>query len=83
MLSGVAYQEISDAGLHYRDADGEPKTLVCDNVIVCAGQESERELYADLQTGRVPVHLIGGAESAAELDAVRAIESATRLALSL
>jgi 2,4-dienoyl-CoA reductase (NADPH2) len=50
---------------------------------MCAGQEPQRELLADLQSAGKPVHLIGGADVAAELDAKRAINQGTRLAASI
>ena len=43
------------------------------------GQEPERSLAADLPQA----HLIGGADVAAELDARRAIDQGTRLALTI
>ena len=49
-------------------------------VVICAGQESLRDLYDDLIAGGMTVHLIGGADRAAELDAERAIDQAARLA---
>ncbi|MGH3716829.1 MAG: NADPH-dependent 2,4-dienoyl-CoA reductase [Micromonosporaceae bacterium] len=80
LVPGVAYQRIDDAGLHVTVA-GEPRTFRVDNVVICAGQEPSREL-ADAVNG-VQVHLVGGADVAAELDAKRAIDQATRLALTL
>jgi 2,4-dienoyl-CoA reductase (NADPH2) len=49
-------------------------------VILCTGQEPRRELQAGLEAGGAVVHLIGGADVAAELDAKRAIDQGTRLA---
>ena len=80
MLSNCEYQKIDDEGLHLL-VNGEPKTLVVDTVVICAGQESERSL-AD-QITKKPVHLIGGADVASELDAKRAIDQGTRLAARL
>jgi len=37
------YTAIDDAGLHYL-VDGEAKVLPVDHVVVCAGQESDRDL---------------------------------------
>ena len=42
-----------------------------------------RELAAPLRAEGIPVHVIGGADVAAELDAKRAIDQGTRLAASL
>ena len=82
MIAGANYELIDDRGLHYT-ANGERRLLEVDNVIVCAGQEPERSLHDALARRGIPVHLIGGADEAAELDAYRAIDQATRLAVSL
>jgi 2,4-dienoyl-CoA reductase (NADPH2) len=52
-------------------------------VVICAGQEPVRDLADALRAKGVPIHLIGGADVAAELDAKRAIDQGTRLAMSL
>lgn len=83
MISAVEYLQIDDAGLHIRVAEGEPMVLPVDTVILCAGQEPLRELQNGLQAAGVSVHLIGGADVAAELDAKRAIDQGCRLAASL
>ncbi|HND37431.1 MAG TPA: NADPH-dependent 2,4-dienoyl-CoA reductase [Accumulibacter sp.] len=82
MLSGVTYERIDDAGLHIL-IDGQPQCLAVDHVIICAGQESRRDLETDLRAAQVPVSLIGGADVAQELDARRAIDQGTRLAAAL
>jgi 2,4-dienoyl-CoA reductase (NADPH2) len=51
--------------------------------VVCAGQESNASLRAPLDALGIRTHLIGGAELAAELDAKRAIDQGTRLAISI
>ncbi|MCP4596662.1 NADPH-dependent 2,4-dienoyl-CoA reductase [Neptuniibacter sp.] len=79
LLNKCDYQKIDDDGLHLL-VDGEPKLLEVDNVIICAGQEPRREL--EEQIGKT-VHLIGGADVAAELDAKRAINQGTRLAAEI
>lgn len=81
-LSCVQYQRIDDDGLHIL-RDGIATCIPVDNVIICAGQEPQRTLYAPLLAAGRPVHLIGGADVAAELDARRAIDQATRLALTI
>src|SRR5690606_60796 len=73
MLNSVEYMKIDDAGLHISVAGGEPQVLAVDTVIVCAGQDPLRELQAGLEAAGCQVHLIGGADVAAELDAKRAI----------
>ena len=82
MLGGLEYVKVDDAGLHVKQA-GEDKILAVDHVIVCAGQVPNRDLQAALEALGKPVHLIGGAEITAELDAKRAILSGTQVALSL
>jgi 2,4-dienoyl-CoA reductase (NADPH2) len=52
-------------------------------VVICAGQEPLAELEAPLAELGKRVHKIGGAHVAAELDAKRAIDQGTRLALSI
>ncbi|MBU6484638.1 MAG: NADPH-dependent 2,4-dienoyl-CoA reductase [Betaproteobacteria bacterium] len=82
MLSGVTYDRIDDAGLHIR-IDGQPQLLAADTIVVCAGQEPRRDLVGPLTAAGVDYTLIGGADVAAELDAKRAIEQGTRIALAL
>ncbi|WP_269154565.1 NADPH-dependent 2,4-dienoyl-CoA reductase [Rahnella perminowiae] len=82
MQSGVSYERIDDAGLHLM-MNGEPVCLEVDNIIICAGQEPQRALYQPLQAAGQTVHLIGGADVAVELDARRAIDQGTRLALKI
>jgi 2,4-dienoyl-CoA reductase (NADPH2) len=79
MLSGVEYVRIDEFGLHIRH-DGDEKLLEVDNVVICAGQLPRRDLQAPLERAGVPVHLIGGADVAAELDAKRAIRQGSELA---
>lgn len=79
MLSGCDYQRIDDEGLHLT-VNGEPRVLAVDNIVICAGQDPLQELSAGLE---MPYHLVGGANVAAELDAKRAINEATRVALKI
>lgn len=81
-VAGAVYDRIDDAGLHFA-VDGQEQLLVVDNIIICTGQESNRDLYDDLVSRGASVHLIGGADVAAELDAKRAIDQGTRLAAEL
>jgi 2,4-dienoyl-CoA reductase (NADPH2) len=82
MLSGVEYVKIDDAGLHIR-VGGEPRVLDVDTIVICAGQEPRRELLAGLEAAGIKARLIGGADVAVELDAKRAIDQGTRVALAL
>jgi 2,4-dienoyl-CoA reductase (NADPH2) len=81
LVGAVTYLRIDDAGLHINDAEGD-RLLEVDNIIVCAGQLERRELVAPLKATGKPVHLIGGADVAAELDAKRAIEQGTLLGIA-
>jgi 2,4-dienoyl-CoA reductase (NADPH2) len=82
MYSGVDYERIDDAGLHVR-IDGQPSQLEVDTVVICAGQDPQRELEGELRAMGVPTTLIGGADVSAELDAKRAIKQGTEVALAL
>ncbi|MFP5486038.1 MAG: FAD-dependent oxidoreductase, partial [Gammaproteobacteria bacterium] len=82
MIPGVNYRKVDDAGLHIT-VDGKDMVLPVDNVILCAGQDPQRALQAELLAAGCTVHLIGGADKAAELDAKRAIWQGTELALNL
>ncbi|MGI2026022.1 FAD-dependent oxidoreductase [Endozoicomonas acroporae] len=80
MVPACEYLKVDDQGLHLSIA-GEPQVLDVDSVVICAGQEPMREL-ADSISGKT-VHLIGGADVAAELDAKRAINQGCRLAADI
>jgi len=83
MLGGVSYDRLDDQGLHIT-VDGNAQVLPVDNVVICAGQEPYRNLADALkELGHPSVHVIGGADVAAELDAKRAIAQGTRLATEL
>ncbi|MDC7703140.1 NADPH-dependent 2,4-dienoyl-CoA reductase [Vogesella indigofera] len=82
MIAGVSYDKIDDAGLHVT-IKGEAQVLAVDNIIVCAGQDPLRELQQPLIDAGKAVHLIGGADVAAELDAKRAIDQGARLAAGI
>jgi 2,4-dienoyl-CoA reductase (NADPH2) len=79
MLGNVSYRQFDDQGLHIT-VDGNAQILPVDHVVVCAGQEPNRQLADDLIAAGLKVHVIGGADVAAELDARRAIAQGTRLA---
>jgi len=81
-IGGVTYRRIDDAGLHVTIC-GQDQVLDVEHVVICAGQEPQRELQADLEARGIHVHLIGGADVAAELDAKRAINQGTRLAAAI
>ena len=81
-LTGCEYVRIDDAGLHIR-REGQEQVVEVDTIVVCAGQESVRDLISPLAQAGSRMHVIGGADEAAELDAKRAIDQGTRLAASL
>lgn len=82
MIPGVTYERIDDDGLHIT-LNGEPQVIAADTVVICAGQDPNRELEQSLKDAGMTVHLIGGADVAAELDAKRAINQGTRLAAQI
>lgn len=84
-LSGVNYERIDDEGLHisFGSDHRDRQVLPVDNVVICAGQESVRDLEDALRRAGVEPHVIGGAALAAELDAKRAIRQGTELAARL
>ena len=82
MINGVTYEKIDDKGLHVVIND-KPKLLEVDNVIVCAGQEPFTPLKTPLEEAGFTVHIIGGADVAAELDAKRAIRQGAELAAKI
>lgn len=83
MMPGVSYEKIDDLGLHIK-IDEEPQLLEVDSVIVCAGQEPFKAFYDELASDTdINVHVIGGADVAAELDAKRAIRQGAELAANI
>lgn len=84
-LSAVNYERVDDDGLHIsfgKDRTGR-RVLAVDSVVVCAGQESVRDLADGLRSRGIEPHVIGGADVAAEIDAKRAIRQGTELAARL
>ena len=82
MWGGIGYREITGQGLVIT-RDGKDVLLAVDSVVLCAGQVPERGLSDALTAAGIAHHVIGGADVAAELDAKRAIDQGTRLALRL
>ncbi|WP_411822990.1 FAD-dependent oxidoreductase [Leptospira sp. 'Mane'] len=81
-ISGVTYKEIDKDGILV-EVKGKDQKVQADTIVICAGQDPNRELLDSLEKAGVSVHLIGGADLAAELDAKRAIDQGTRLAAKL
>ncbi|MCC6001615.1 MAG: NADPH-dependent 2,4-dienoyl-CoA reductase [Pararhodobacter sp.] len=82
MMGGVSYEAITPEGVTVNTDKG-PQLLEVDTVVLCTGQEPLRELADTLQAAGRRVHVIGGADVAAELDAKRAIDQGARLAATL
>ena len=85
MIGGVNYEKIDASGLHvsYSEARENPEVIAADTIVLCAGQIPQRTLADELSEMGRTVHVIGGADVAAELDAKRAIDQGTRLAARL
>ena len=79
---GVSYEKIDDSGLHIINGET-PEVLEVDNVVICAGQVSNKELVESINASGVKIHIIGGADVAAEVDAKRAIRQGVKLALTI
>jgi 2,4-dienoyl-CoA reductase (NADPH2) len=82
VLTGVSYQRIDDQGLHILH-EGQPKLLEVDHVVLCAGQEPVNALRDELAARGIDATLIGGAERAEEIDALRAMEQGMKVAYAL
>lgn len=82
LLGGVSYNKIDDQGLHI-SVGKQNQVLDADSVIVCAGQVSVRPFEDMWQEFGGKLHVIGGADYAGELDAVRAIRQGVELAIKL
>lgn len=82
LWDGVSYQKVDAKGL-YIERDETPHQLNVDQVILCAGQESVRPFESQWGAFGESLHVIGGADHAGELDAVRAIRQGYELACQL
>jgi 2,4-dienoyl-CoA reductase (NADPH2) len=85
MIGGVNYEAVEPGGLRVSSGPRreDPRLIPADTIVLCAGQESDRTLAERLAARGCVVHVIGGADVAAELDAKRAIDQGTRLAATL
>ena len=82
-LNNLSYERISEAGVHIKFSSGEVKLIEGEEIIICAGQESQNELAKVCETLKIPCTVIGGAKLAGELDAKRAIREAWETSLFL
>ena len=85
MIAGVNYEEITPEGLRVSTGEdrADPRLIEADTIVLCAGQLPRRDLADALAGAGVRAHVIGGADVAAELDAKRAIDQGTRLAVTI
>ena len=85
MIGGLNYEKITPEGIHvsFGEARENPKLIPADDIILCAGQVSQRTLADDLIAKGIHVDIIGGAELAGELDAKRAIDQGMRTAFRI
>jgi 2,4-dienoyl-CoA reductase (NADPH2) len=85
MLGGVNYEHIAPEGVwvSFGANQENPTVIAADTVVLCAGQTSNRALAEQLLAAGRSIHIIGGADIAGELDAKRAIDQGTRLAMRL
>ena len=82
MVKGVEYRRIDDAGITIA-VDGVEQVIAADTIVLCAGQDPKRPLAEALAGAGKPVHLIGGAKEAGELDAKRAMLEGAQLGATL
>jgi 2,4-dienoyl-CoA reductase (NADPH2) len=83
MLDGVSYLEINARGLKIA-REGAEQWLDVETIVICAGQDSLRDLQPATPPADGPrYHVIGGAALATELDAKRAIREGAELAARL
>ncbi|TCB75130.1 NADPH-dependent 2,4-dienoyl-CoA reductase [Acinetobacter sp. ANC 4173] len=83
MLRGVQYKAVTNEGL-WVETNGQDQLLRVDTIVVCAGQESVKDLMpSEGQATLANYHIIGGAKLAAELDAKRAIRDGAEIATKI
>ncbi len=82
MIAEVSYEKINEEGFHIKVA-GVHQVLDVDNIVICAGQISNNQLYHAIKENYTNVHLIGGALEAGDLDAKRAIEQGYQIGIRL
>jgi 2,4-dienoyl-CoA reductase (NADPH2) len=82
-FNDLTYERITEKGVVVKFASGEEKLMEGDEVIICAGQESQKELVGLCEAANIPHSVVGGARIAGELDAKRAIREAWEVSRSL
>jgi len=82
MLSSCEYLSFDGENFEIKTGDA-AKTIHVDNIVICAGQEKNETLSADLKLPPENIHIVGGAKNASGLDAKRAIKEAAYLVAEL
>jgi 2,4-dienoyl-CoA reductase (NADPH2) len=82
-FTNVTYDAIVPEGVRIRNADGTPRLIEADTVVMAAGQEANDALLPAIRSLGVPYRVIGGAKDARELNAVRAFDEGLRAAHEL
>ncbi|MDB1123386.1 NADPH-dependent 2,4-dienoyl-CoA reductase [Vibrio algarum] len=82
LMGGVSYESIDNKGLTINNR-GKKELLDADKIVICAGQESVRPFEDKWSDLKDKLHIIGGADKAGELDAVRAIRQGLEVALKI
>jgi 2,4-dienoyl-CoA reductase (NADPH2) len=81
--TGLSYRRITRDGVEIETDAGERELVAADRVVIAAGQERNDALAPLLERVGVPYRVVGGAEDAAELNAVRAFATGLRAAYEL
>ncbi|MGX7672911.1 FAD-dependent oxidoreductase [Plantactinospora sp. DSM 117369] len=74
ILPGVRDLRIDADGVHLVDAEGTPRTVPADTVVIAAGQLRNDALVATVRHTGVWYRVVGGARDTSGLDAVRAFD---------
>jgi 2,4-dienoyl-CoA reductase (NADPH2) len=81
--TGLAYRRVGPDGVEIETEGGAIELVAADRVVIAAGQERNDALVPLLERVGVPFRVVGGAEDAAELNAVRAFATGLRAAYEL
>jgi 2,4-dienoyl-CoA reductase (NADPH2) len=81
--TGLSYRRVTPAGVEIETDDGAVELVPGESVVIAAGQQRNDSLRPLLERVGVPFRVVGGAEDAAELNAVRAFATGLRAAYEL